>query len=96
MSPTIDWPSNDYSRVPYVVYHDAEIFEQEREKIFAGPTWSYLALECELPQPGDFKTTVMGDIPILVSRDRGGAVHAGFSRNRRYSGSCATSDCSWD
>jgi anthranilate 1,2-dioxygenase large subunit len=80
MSPTIDWPSNDYSRVPYVVYHDAEIFEQEREKIFAGPTWSYLALECELPQPGDFKTTVMGDIPILVSRDRGGAVHAFVNR----------------
>jgi anthranilate 1,2-dioxygenase large subunit len=80
MSPTIDWGCDDYSRVPYVLYHDAEIFEQEREKIFAGPTWSYLALECELPEPGDFKTTVMGDIPILVSRDRSGAVHAFVNR----------------
>jgi anthranilate 1,2-dioxygenase large subunit len=80
MDRRIEWPRDDYSRVPYVVYHDEGIFERERERIFAGPTWSYLALEAELPEPGDFKTTVMGDIPILVSRDRSGAVHAFVNR----------------
>jgi anthranilate 1,2-dioxygenase large subunit len=80
MSPTIDWPCTDYSRIPYILYHDEEIFAQEREHIFGGPTWSYLALEAELPEPGDFKTSWMGDIPILVSRDRGGVVHAFVNR----------------
>jgi anthranilate 1,2-dioxygenase large subunit len=80
MDRRIEWQRDDYSRVPYVVYHDQGIFEQEREKIFAGNTWSYLALEAELPEPGDFKTSFMGDIPILVSRDRGGAVHAVVNR----------------
>jgi anthranilate 1,2-dioxygenase large subunit len=80
MSSKIKWEREDYSRVPYVLYHDAGIFEQERDKIFGGKTWSYLALDAELPNPGDFKTTYMGDIPILVSRDRGGTVHAFVNR----------------
>src|ERR1700738_5059893 len=65
MSPKIEWQRDDYSRVPYVFYHDAGIFDEERHKIFAGKTWSYLALDADLPEPGDFKTTYMGDIPIL-------------------------------
>jgi anthranilate 1,2-dioxygenase large subunit len=80
MSPKIEWQTDDYSRVPYILYHDASIFEQERDKIFSGKTWSYLALDAELPNPGDFKTTYMGDIPILVSRDRSGVVHAFVNR----------------
>jgi anthranilate 1,2-dioxygenase large subunit len=80
MSSKIRWERDDYSRVPYALYHDAEIFEQERARIFSGNTWSYLGLEAELPNPGDFKTTYMGDIPILVSRDRSGNIHAFINR----------------
>jgi hypothetical protein len=32
------WPTLDYSRVPYRLYHDAEIYKQEQERIFKGPT----------------------------------------------------------
>ena len=43
------WPTLDYSRVPYRLYHDAEIYKQEQERIFKGPTWNYLCLDAEIP-----------------------------------------------
>src|SRR6266568_9599259 len=54
--PTVNWPRSDYSRVPYWLYHDPEIYELEQERIFKGPTWSLIGLEAEIPNPGDFRT----------------------------------------
>ena len=51
------WPALDYSRVPYRLYHDAEIYAREQERIFRGPVWSYLGLDSEIPEPGDFRAT---------------------------------------
>jgi anthranilate 1,2-dioxygenase large subunit len=76
----IDWQRNDYSRVPFRVHHDAEIYELEMERIFRGPTWNYLCLEAEIPNPGDFRTTWVGDTPVIVSRDKAGALHAFVNR----------------
>src|SRR5207302_10707574 len=53
MNPDVAWPRNDYSRVPFWLYHDAAIYEQEMERIFRGPAWSYLCLEAEIPGRGD-------------------------------------------
>src|SRR5579883_2636403 len=47
------WPALDYSRVPYRLYHDAEIYREEQARIFNGPVWNYLGLEAEIPEPGD-------------------------------------------
>ena len=74
------WSRNDYSRVPFDFYHDPEIYELEREKVFAGKTWSYLGVEAEIPSPGDYKTTFVGDIPILLNRDMDGEIHAFVNR----------------
>ena len=74
------WPRNDYSRVPYSLYHDPAIFDRERELIFGGRTWCYLGLDAEIPKPGDFKTTFTGDIPVLLNRDLRGQVHAVVNR----------------
>ena len=30
------WPTLDYSRVPYRLYHDTEIYRREQERIFKG------------------------------------------------------------
>lgn len=78
--PTVDWPRADYSRVPYWLYHDARIYEAEQERIFKGPTWSYLALEAEIPERGDFRTTYVGDTPVIVNRGLDGAIHAMVNR----------------
>jgi anthranilate 1,2-dioxygenase large subunit len=77
---TVDWPRTDYSRVPYRLYHDPAIYEQELERIFKGPVWSYVGLEAELPNPGDFITTVIGETPIILARDNEGQLKAMVNR----------------
>ena len=74
------WPALDYSRVPYRLYHDAEVYEREQERIFRGPVWSFLALEAEIPNPGDFRATWVGDTPVIVNRDEKGALRAFVNR----------------
>jgi anthranilate 1,2-dioxygenase large subunit len=74
------WPVLDYSRVPYRLYHDAEAYEREQERIFRGPTWNYLCLDAEIPQAGDFRTSWVGDTPVIVNRDAAGRVHAFVNR----------------
>lgn len=74
------WPAPDFSRVPFSIYHEPEIYEREQALIFRGPTWNYLGLEAELPNPGDFMATRLGDTPILVNRDGDGAIHAFVNR----------------
>jgi len=80
MTPDIAWPRDDYSRIPYRLHHDEEIYALEMERIFRGPAWSYLCLEAEIPDPGDFRTTWVGDTPVVVTRDKQGALHAFVNR----------------
>src|SRR5437763_6885172 len=74
------WPTLDYSRVPYRLYHDPEAYEREQERIFRGPTWNFLGLEAEIPNRGDFFATYVGDTPVVVNRDAEGAVYAFVNR----------------
>ncbi|SDV46826.1 aromatic ring-hydroxylating oxygenase subunit alpha [Chitinasiproducens palmae] len=76
----ITWPAKDFSRVPFSIYHDPAVYLDELDKIFHGPTWNYLALEAELPNPGDFITTLLGETSVIVSRDAEGRVHAFVNR----------------
>ena len=76
----VRWPRNDYTRVPYWLYHDEAIYQAEQERIFKGPTWSYLGLEAEIPNPGDFRTTCVGDTPVIVNRALDGSIHAMVNR----------------
>ena len=76
----VDWPREDYSRVPYWLYHDDQVYALEMERIFRGPVWNYLALEAEVPNSGDFRTTWIGDTSVVVSRAQDGSVHAFVNR----------------
>jgi anthranilate 1,2-dioxygenase large subunit/terephthalate 1,2-dioxygenase oxygenase component alpha subunit len=70
------WPANQLTRVPYWVYADRPLYELEMERIFRGNTWSFLCLEAELPRPNTFRTSFLGDMPIVVTRDKDGKIHA--------------------
>ena len=76
----IAWSRRDGSRVPYSVFTSAEIFDREQERIFRGPLWCYVALEAELPEPRDFKTSFVGDTPVIVSRAEDGSLHVFVNR----------------
>tara|TARA_R110000787_G_scaffold235621_2_gene342324 strand:- start:12802 stop:14073 length:1272 start_codon:yes stop_codon:yes gene_type:complete len=85
MNPNVDqrpftWPQSEEMQVPYQVFTDPRIFDQEQENIFRGPHWSFLALEAEIPEPNDFKSTYLGDTPVVVTRDREGQIHAWVNR----------------
>jgi anthranilate 1,2-dioxygenase large subunit len=62
------FPRADGSRVPFKVYSSPEIYQLEQERIFRGPVWSFVAMEAEIPSPGDFKSTFVGDTPVVVTR----------------------------
>ncbi len=46
--------------------------EHEQTKLFQGPHWSYLCLEAEVPEIGDYKTSFIGETSIIVPRDKDG------------------------
>jgi phenylpropionate dioxygenase-like ring-hydroxylating dioxygenase large terminal subunit len=74
------WPGDEVSRVPYWTYTDAEIYALEQQRIFQGPTWNFLCLDVEVPNPGDYKTTFVGDAPIIVQRTMDGRINALMNR----------------
>ena len=76
MSLNVEWQRNNCSRVPYWLYHDINVYEREQELIFRGPTWAYLCLEAEMPNPGDFRTSWFGDAKVLINRVRDASDHA--------------------
>ena len=70
------WPREGDVRIPYWVYFDPANYRRELELIFHGPVWNYVGFESEIPAPGDFKTTFIGETPIIVVRDVDGSINA--------------------
>lgn len=97
----LHFPQPDGSRVPYAVFSSKEVFEREQERIYRGPTWSFVALEAEIPKPGDFKSTFVGDTPVVVTRAPDGELagwvnrcaHRGAMVCRQARGNAKTHTC---
>jgi phenylpropionate dioxygenase-like ring-hydroxylating dioxygenase large terminal subunit len=70
------WPAEGLTRVPYWIYSDPDLYALEQERIFRGNTWNFLCLEAELPRPNTFRTSNLGDMSIVVTRDGNGVIHA--------------------
>ena len=70
------WPKGDFSRVPYKVFTDRAVYDMEADRLFRGPVWNYLAMECEIPKPGDFVTRWIADTSVVVVRAKDGEIHA--------------------
>jgi phenylpropionate dioxygenase-like ring-hydroxylating dioxygenase large terminal subunit len=62
------WPAEGFTRAPYWVYSDAEIYAREQEQIFRGKSWHYVGLEAEVPEVGSFKSTYVGELPVILTR----------------------------
>ena len=95
------WPRNDYSRVPYRFYHDPSVYQLELQKVFGGATWSFIGLDVEVPKPGDFRASYLGETPIIFNRDEDGEIkafvnrcaHRGAMVRRELTGNCKTHTC---
>ena len=76
----VAWPSNGISEVPFRTYTDQGTYVREQERIFKGDTWHYLCLEAELTAAGDFVSTTVGEVSVLVTRDAERTVNAFVNR----------------
>lgn len=79
--PQADGPIDDSpEHTPYRWFSDPHVYAREQEQIYKGRTWNFLALEAEIPNPGDFKSTFIGDTPVVVTRTKSGEVTAWINR----------------
>ena len=66
-------------RVHRDVYTDKDVFELEMQRIFAR-TWVYVGHVSQIKEPGDYITTEIGRVPVVVVRHSDNGIHV--IRNR--------------
>jgi phenylpropionate dioxygenase-like ring-hydroxylating dioxygenase large terminal subunit len=72
-------------------YVDANVFQAEKERIFHR-AWQYVGHTGQVASAGDFFTTRLGDLPVVIVRDTGGAIRA-FANVCRHRGSEVVLEC---
>jgi phenylpropionate dioxygenase-like ring-hydroxylating dioxygenase large terminal subunit len=60
-------------RISPAIYFDDEVYRREHARIFE-ESWVPVGHEDMVRSPGDYVTTYMGEVPVIVVRDRGGSV----------------------
>lgn len=74
-SGNVTWPGDGVASVPYGIYVDPDVYVDEQTRIFRGPVWNFVGMALEIPNPGDYRTTYVGDTPVVVLRDEAGAIN---------------------
>jgi phenylpropionate dioxygenase-like ring-hydroxylating dioxygenase large terminal subunit len=69
------------TRVHTDVFANAEIFEDEMERIFEG-WWNFVGHASEVPEPGDYALKRIGRQPVIMCRDEDGNVNLFLNRCR--------------
>ncbi|MDH2235040.1 aromatic ring-hydroxylating dioxygenase subunit alpha [Pigmentiphaga sp. GD03639] len=76
--PPLKWPAK-VTEVPKEIFVREDIYQEELRRIFWGKEWFPIAHESEIPNVNDFKTCSLGEVPLIVVRDRDGIVRAHFN-----------------
>ena len=71
----IRWEGEGTHRIPFLAYTSDELYKRELERFFYKNHWCYVGLEAEIPEPGDFKRTVIGERSVILVRDADGGIN---------------------
>jgi len=77
----VDLGSGQISREIFV---NEEIYAEEQERIFAR-AWLFVGHDSQIPNPGDYVVSGMGEESVILCRDRAGQIHA-FLNSCRHRG----------
>ena len=69
------WPGDGTAQIPFRTYSDEALYKRELERLFYRAHWCYVGLEAEVPKPGDFKRTAIGERSVILTRDLTGALN---------------------
>jgi choline monooxygenase len=64
--------------IPSLWYHDPEVYERERQAVFAG-TWQMVGRADQVAEPGSYLTHDLAGEPVVVVRDREGVLRAFYN-----------------
>jgi len=68
------WEGDGSHRVPFAVYTSEQLHQRELQRLFYKNHWCYVGLEAEIPEPGDFKRTVVGERSVILVRLADGGI----------------------
>ena len=77
----IDWRRGQISRDIYV---SEDVYSRELETLFTR-AWLFIGHESQIPNPGDFFTSRMGEESVILVRDKAGEIHV-FLNSCRHRG----------
>jgi choline monooxygenase len=71
----LDRPTELAQNLPRAAYTDPDFFRLEIERVF-GRNWTYVGAAGEMPKAGDAIPVTLGDMPIVLVRQRDGKIKA--------------------
>jgi salicylate 5-hydroxylase large subunit len=89
------------TRTPYPVYTDMDLYRRELERFFYKKHWCYVGLEAEIPNPGDYRLSNVGERQVIMVRAEDGTVqvvenvcaHKGMRFCRKSAGNATEFRC---
>jgi salicylate 5-hydroxylase large subunit len=95
------WEAGNISRIPFQAYLREDLYQRELERFFYRGHWCYVGLVAELPEPGDFKRSFVGERSVIVARDKDGTIavvenvcaHRGVAFCRKNFGKASSFTC---
>lgn len=69
------WQGEGTHHIPFWAYTDKDVYKKELERLFYHGHWCYVGLEAEIPNPGDFKRTLIGERSVILTRDLEGGIN---------------------
>jgi anthranilate 1,2-dioxygenase large subunit/terephthalate 1,2-dioxygenase oxygenase component alpha subunit len=77
---SVKWPSDSLTSIPYDLFTSKAQYELEKEAIYKGRAWHYLCLDVEISNPGDYVVSHIGEVSIIVVRNKQKIINAMVNR----------------